>query len=128
MNWLQKTCQSLPPTYLDVGHGFRWNEETNEREEIWRAKNAGDIILWYYKDGKMHEEEEFDSHWIEGDEARGRIETNNNRGSIDFANNRPYAHRKILSDLVDKYPGVKFAVYGTPGGPFSLQDYWESIS
>ncbi len=128
MNWLQKACQALPPTYLDVGHGYRWNEETNEREEIWRAKNAGDIILWYYKDGQLQEQEEgIGAHWVEHDDARGRIETNNNRGSIDLINKKPDVQRRVLSDLVDKYPEVKFVIYGS-GGPFSLQEYWELIT
>ena len=127
MNWLQKIAQSMAPTYVGVGHNYRWNEDTNKYEELWQAKDSGDVIVWYHKNGKITEQYGISPHWIENADAKGRIETGTNRGSIDFDNKDFRVQRKVLEDLIQKYPGIRFAIYEV-GGPFSLQQYWERIS
>lgn len=125
MNWFQKSCQSPPPSYLGVGHNYRWNEDADEYEEIWQSKGVKTTIIWYYKNGKIEEQqEEYDAHWIENEDARGRIEVDQNRGSVVFNNDNLRVQKSVLSDLVNHYPGVRFSIYGVPGSPISLQDYW----
>ncbi|MHA2279005.1 MAG: hypothetical protein ACXAC2_24765, partial [Candidatus Kariarchaeaceae archaeon] len=113
-------------SYIGVGHNYRWNEDTNEYEELWQTKETQTTIIWYYKDGKIEEQEEYGVHWIEGEDAKGRIEVNNNRGSIQFNNDNPHIQKRILNDLVNNYPGIRFAIYGS-GKPVSLQQYWETL-
>lgn len=127
MNWFQKIAQSLPPTYMGVGHNYRWNEDKDEYEELWKAKDSGNVIIWYYKDGNIIEQEGIGPHWVENADAKGRIETENNRGSVGFDNNDARVQRVVLEGLIQKYPGVRFVIYGV-GGPFSLQQYWEMVS
>lgn len=132
MNWLQKIShgESIPPTYLGVGHGYRWNEEENKMVETWQSGDTNPVILWSYEDGHIKEEYRTKSnraHWSDHDLARGRIETGSQRGSIDFTTANSREQKRIIEELIDKYPGVKFSVYGVPGGPFSLQEYWESL-
>ena len=45
--------QKLPPTYLGVGHNYRWNEETEKYEELFRSKHSDTVILWHYINGKI---------------------------------------------------------------------------
>jgi len=132
---LQKTSQSIPPSYIGVGHGYRFNDETGQMEELWQSGDTNPVILWSYEDGYIKEEyrtKNNTAHWSTTDLARGRIETGSNRGSIDFTDSnlgiRPNKTKKmIIEALVIKYPEVKFVVYGEPGGPFSLQKYWEGL-
>jgi len=125
MNWFQRIAQA--PTYIGVGHNYRWNENTNEYEELWQAKDSGDVIVWYHKDGKIVEQDGVSPHWVENADAKGRIESGTNRGSIAFDNEDTWVQRRVIENLVQKYPGVKFGVY-VAGGPYSLQQYWDLIS
>ena len=129
MNWLQKISQGLAPTYLGVGHNYRWNEDERKYEELWQAKDKGDVIIWYYENGQIKEQEEYGPHWSVGEwSARGRIETGTGRGSIDFETSNEWEQRKVLNALIEKYPGISFGVYGIRGGPYTIQQYWEIIS
>lgn len=126
MNWLQRLAQVMPPTYMGVGHGYRWNEDTEKYEELWQSKDNSPVILWYYRDGKLEEQTGYDAHWLEHEDAKGRIETGKKRGSITFRTDDLRLQKRILNALVDKYPGIRFGVYGIPR-PMPLQDYWSSI-
>lgn len=129
-NWLQKLSQSLPPSSMGVGHGYRWDDEKNEYQELWQSSDREPVLLWLYENEQITEEVRTQSnlaHWSDSDDARGRIETGTGRGSVIFdpqANN--YLRKNILESLVEKYPGIKFGVYES-GGPYSLQDYWKML-
>jgi len=66
------------------------------------------------------------AHWSDTDDARGRIETGRNIGSIVFNTQDPYKPKKIIKELINKYPDVKFIIYGVPGAPLTVQQYWNS--
>lgn len=133
MNWLQRLSQSFAPTYIGVGHNYRWNEETDEMEELWKAKDDEDVIIWYYQNGRLKEENYLRYHY-DADmdfEAQGRIETGTGRGSAVFNHDNYSVNQRIVSSLINKYPGIRFSVYGNYNGvkgPMSLQKYWEMIS
>lgn len=127
MNWLQKIAQLLPPTYMGMGHNYRWNEDQEKYEELWAAKDSGDVIIWYYKDGQITEQDQYGPHWVDRADAKGRIETGKNRGSVTFDNKNIEVQQRVLEDLIQKYPGIRFGIY-EQGGPFSLQQYWDMIS
>ena len=130
----------MPPTYLGVGHGYRWNPGIDQYRQLWQSQDRDPVILWRYESGQIVEEtrgSENQAHWSDTDNARGRIETGANRGSIQF-NSRPmgkdrmqtpppvFLQRRILKDLVDKYPGIEFGVY-EQGGPYRMQEYWDKL-
>ena len=132
MNWMQKTFQSIPPTYTGIGHGYRWDENENKYVELWQSKDTDPVLLWYYESGKIVEEKRMyqnHAHWSDTDDARGRIETGTGRGSIQFNNNgrnNVSLQMEILDALVDKYPGIKFSIHGR-GKPYGMQDYWGKL-
>ena len=127
-NWLTKISQSIPPSYTNVGHGYRWDDQENKLQEEWKLPSIDPVILWNYENGQIHEQyrtKTNTAHWDESP-AKGRIETGTKRGSVTFDTGDPHLKQKILNALVDKYPGIKFSVYAR-GGPYKLQQYWEMI-
>lgn len=137
MNWLQKIAdQFFPNTYTGVGHGYRWDEDSGSLQETWQSPDRDPVLLWSYEGGQMVEEQRVKTnqpHWSDTDDARGRIETGNMRGSITFnrrgtQSDRAYdfLRKKIIEALLSKYPGVKFGVYER-GGPYSVDEYWRML-
>jgi len=130
MNWLQKISNSFPPSPMSIGHGYRWNEETGKNEEVWQSGDTSPVILWMYDGGQLIESyrtRDNTAHWSDSDDARGRIEMGTGRGSVNFSTINRHLQKRIIEELVDRYPEVRFGVYGVPGAPFSLQEYWNSI-
>lgn len=138
MNWLQKTAQPqfFPGTYTGVGHGYRWDEESDRLQETWQSPDRDPVLLWSYENGQIIEEQRMETnqpHWSDTDDARGRIETGNMRGSVTFnrrgrQSDRSYdfLRKKIIETLLAKYPEVKFGVYER-GGPYTINEYWQKL-
>lgn len=131
MNWLQKISDdSMAPNYTGVGHGYRWDSNENKYKELWQHPDREPVILWYYENGKIREEMRDASnraHWSDKDNARGRVETGTGRGSVVFDGPTDAAlQKRILEELIDKYPGIKFGIYER-GGPYNMQQYWEIL-
>ncbi len=129
MNWLQKIAQFVPPSYMGVGHGYRFND-MGEAQEVWQSGDTKPVILWSYEDGRITEDyrtRDNNAHWSATDLARGRIETGSQKGSVNFTTKDPEEKKKIIEELIAKYSGVKFFVYGEPGSPFDTQEYWSTL-
>ena len=119
--------QKLPPTYIGVGHNYRWNEETGEYEELYRSRNSGHIVLWYYTSDREIVETNEKTHWDFGSHlAKGRIDIESKQGSISFGTGKIENQKQILNDLISKYPGILFGIYDI-GGPYTIQQYWEKF-
>jgi len=129
MNWMQKIASKLPPTPLYIGHGYRWNPDTGEVVEEWQSGDTEPVLLWSYDNNQLTElirTRDNSAHWSDTDDARGRIETGRNIGSIDFITKDPYKRKRIIKQLINKYPNVMFVVYGVLGAPLTIQQYWNS--
>ena len=126
-SWLQKTNSEFAPTYMGVGHNYIWNKDTGQYDQLWRHED--DIItLWYYENGKIKEQKGLTRHQPTSNwDAFGRIETGSGNGSIAFYNYDPKRQKRILEALIDKYPGIKFTIYGMRGGSYTVQQYWNTL-
>jgi hypothetical protein len=130
LNWLQKICQSFPPTYVGVGHGYRWDEGNKKHVELWQSGDTKPVLLWFWEKGIIYEDvrtKNNTAHWLLDIPAQGRIETGTNMGSVSFETDDTKLKKRILNDLVSKYPGVRFGVYGVEINPIPLQQYWTML-
>jgi len=132
LNWLSKISQSVPPSYIGVGHGYRWDSNKHIYDDTYIPKKS--VVLWHYQNGQIHEQPRERVNTMHNDEyaeggpypAKGRIENDTKIGSILFMTPDTKLKKDILNALVDKYPGIKFSVYAR-GGPYRLQQYYEMI-
>lgn len=116
-------------TYRDIGH-----------------KVGTSIILWAYSRGRIlaktvkvvkddspfarapvgpiHE----DLPWsMSGVGAKGRIDPSTELGSVIFESTNSRLQRKISDALVERYPGVRWTVFGE-GPSMPLQKYYETLA
>ena len=129
-NWFKRICQSsLPPSYMDIGHGYHKMEEN---------QNA---ILWVYANGRIEEQltplassaNHPTTFRLGQTLAVGRIDPKNGMGSICFSefglDSNDQQKREVINALVEKYTGVRFFVYGHDLGvsAIPLQKYWEML-
>ena len=139
MNWFQKIAdQFFPSTYTGVGHGYRWDEDSGRLQETWQSPDRDPVLLWSYENGQIVEEQRMETdqpHWSDTDDARGRIETGNMRGSVTFRGRQSdtlghraydFLRKRIIEALLSKYLGVRFGVYER-GGPYTLDEYWRKL-
>ncbi|MHA2279007.1 MAG: hypothetical protein ACXAC2_24775 [Candidatus Kariarchaeaceae archaeon] len=127
MNWLQKIAgPTLSDEYIDIGHGREirdWNKD----------KNMGKVILWEYDNGRIIDVERSDDVLYHTDmntnshQAKGRIEVDRGIGSLAFFqlfDRDSRLKQKIISTVINKYPGIKFVVYPEK---ISVQKYWNML-
>ncbi len=139
MNWLQKIAagfsteytvddtQNLPETYLDLGH--------NE----WGGELAENTVAWYYNDLGLKEINTGHRYIPDQDlrtfMAGGRIDFDRGTGTVSFADTNyeatfgkdPNIIKKIIEELINKYPGIRFAVTTIGQGTIGLQQYWNDM-
>jgi len=132
MSWLWKACQvkSPPPTYVGVGHGYHWDGE--RLREQWETGRSWSSLLWWYDNstGQIVSEPRTrnnSAHWLDGAVAKGRIDVEEQIGSITFESSGDVGweyklQEQIIDKVQKKWPQVTFYVYAR-GGPYSVPEY-----
>jgi hypothetical protein len=99
--------------YTDIGH-----ECTHQ---IW---------LWSYDKELQCKKSRTKGHVYDSAMANGRVDPKTNLGSIAFSPSlRAWHKKRIINSLVDRFPGVKFFVFGDDSSDrvASAQDYYEGL-
>ena len=113
MNWLQKIAQN----YTDIAHPYPVYENGRATDD----ESDDEFIAWYYRDGKIYDEINVPHSDMKANVSAisGRIDPQTNKGSISFneIEEDRSLQKQVINLLVDKYPGIKFTVWGRLHAP-----------